>query len=73
MQAGRFNFILLVQARSPGTSYLQLTERASGVAMTKLRDIMTQDLTTVPAATLKDVAQKMKQEDIGNVGRHQLG
>ena len=34
---------------------------------------MTQDLTTVPAATLKDVAQKMKQEDIGNVGRHQLG
>ena len=50
-----------------------MTERASGVAMTKLRDIMTQDLTTVPATTLKDVAQKMKQDDIGNVGRHQLG
>ncbi|MFC6592158.1 CBS domain-containing protein [Deinococcus lacus] len=36
--------------------------------MTTLRDIMTKDLTTVSgSATLKEVAQKMKQDDIGNV------
>lgn len=36
--------------------------------MTTLKDIMTKDLTTVPAsATLKEVAQKMKADDIGNV------
>ena len=33
VQAGRFNFILLVQARSPGTSYLQLTERGPPVGL----------------------------------------
>lgn len=36
--------------------------------MTTLNDIMTKDLTTVGSqATLKDVAQKMKTDDIGNV------
>lgn len=36
--------------------------------MTTLKDIMTTKLTTVPSsATLKEVAQKMKADDIGNV------
>ncbi|MGX9688052.1 CBS domain-containing protein [Deinococcus wulumuqiensis] len=36
--------------------------------MTILKDIMTRDLTTVSgSATLREVAQKMKAEDIGNV------
>ena len=36
--------------------------------MTILKDIMTKDLTTVSgSATLREVAQKMKAEDIGNV------
>ncbi|MDO4245405.1 MAG: CBS domain-containing protein [Deinococcus sp.] len=36
--------------------------------MTILKDIMTTDLTTVSgSATLREVAQKMKAEDIGNV------
>ena len=36
--------------------------------MTTLKGIMTKDLTTVGSqATIKDVAQKMKQGDIGNV------
>ena len=36
--------------------------------MTTLHDIMTRDLTTVPGSTtLREVAQKMKDEDIGNV------